>query len=339
MAGTSPLAARIATECQGNGDRSAPNGSAPRLDRAARRTWRARCAACRRRTPRPRVLSIGARAEGLTAADVGPRAGPDVGVARDAAPARGRRRAVGARPGRPGRSRVPGRALAAARPRRRRLRARPRGARRRSEAPLARPELRERLAAAGVDASGQRLPHLVAPRRPRRAACASGWTTRSRRSPYRGPRRARRRSAELGRPLPRRVRAGGAARPARLVGPARADVKDGVGGAAPDPARARCRPAGARRPVVRLLPAFDTYLLGYRERARWRPSTRSGCGRAAAGSTRWCSSTGVRRRDLAARRRRVEVDAVRRADPGWTTSWSTSAASSAGASARGSVAA
>ena len=103
------------------------------------------------------------------------------------------------------------------------------------------------------------------PRRAARGSCASGSTTRSPRSSVGSPPPREEALAEL------------AARYLAAYGPAEAhdlrawsglpaaDVQDGVGGRArPGTGGATGTPA---RGVVRLLPAFDTYLLGYRERA------------------------------------------------------------------------
>jgi hypothetical protein len=140
------------------------------------------------------------------------------------------------------------------------------------DAPVARPELRERLAAAGVDASGQRLPHLVAaaareglvclglddrieplavgelpPREEALARLASRYL-----DAY-GPAERDDLAAWSGLPA-RDVKTAWAAAGLAEAGPA--------GAAGPGPSAE----PGDGAPVVRLLPAFDTYLLGYRSR-------------------------------------------------------------------------
>ena len=135
-----------------------------------------------------------------------------------------------------------------------------------AEGPATRAQLRDALAAAGVDASGQRLPHLV-----RRAAFEGllhhplDGTFAALELPAPPPREQA--LAELGR------------RHAAAYGPAEArDVAAWSGlpvaearmaweaAASGDPPAGDDRPAGAS-PVVRLLPAFDTYLLGHRDRS------------------------------------------------------------------------
>jgi Winged helix DNA-binding domain len=128
-------------------------------------------------------------------------------------------------------------------------------------APVARPELRERLAAAGVDASGQRLPHLVG-RAAREGLVCLGLDDAI--TPL-GVEPAAREEA-LGRLAARYLDAYGPAEMTDLrtwSGLPAADVK-AAWAARPEPG-APLDPA--ERGVVRLLPAFDTYLLGYRERA------------------------------------------------------------------------
>ena len=130
--------------------------------------------------------------------------------------------------------------------------------------PLIRAQLRERLAAAGVDAGGQRLPHLV-----RRAALEGllvhrlDGTFAPLELPPSPPREAA--LAELA----RRYRAAyGPAEPADMAawsGLPAADVAEAWAHVEPEPPAREAAPAGGG-PVVRLLPAFDTYLLGYRSR-------------------------------------------------------------------------
>lgn len=125
--------------------------------------------------------------------------------------------------------------------------------------PVARPELRERLSSAGVDASGQRLPHLVA------RAAGEGLVCLGLDDAI----------TPLGvEPAPRdEALARLAGRYLDAYGPAEmADLRAWSGLPAADVKRAWAergepRPVAAEDgPVVRLLPAFDTYLLGYRER-------------------------------------------------------------------------
>jgi hypothetical protein len=127
--------------------------------------------------------------------------------------------------------------------------------------PRTRAELREALAEAGVDASGQRLPHLV-----RRAAFEGllhhpldGTFARLDAPPDPVPRDEA--LAELAR---RYMGAYGPAERrdlAKWCGLPAADVRTAwAHAAAPGPAE----PDDA--PTVRLLPAFDTYLLGYADR-------------------------------------------------------------------------
>jgi hypothetical protein len=141
------------------------------------------------------------------------------------------------------------------------------------EAPVLRPELRERLADAGVDASGQRLPHLVG-RAAREGLVCLGLDDAI--TPL-GVEPAPRQEA-LAQLAARYLEAYGPAEMADLrawSGLAAADVK-AAWAARPDGAargpegrsgEPDARRSGGGRPVVRLLPAFDTYLLGYRERA------------------------------------------------------------------------
>ena len=124
-----------------------------------------------------------------------------------------------------------------------------------SALPATRAELRAALADAGVDASGQRLPHLI-----RRVALEGllhhpldgTFAPLSLPPPVADP------LAELGH------------RYAAAYGPSTAEDLAAWSGlplrdcrAAHQPARSADPPVG---PVVRLLPAFDAFLLGYRER-------------------------------------------------------------------------
>jgi hypothetical protein len=126
--------------------------------------------------------------------------------------------------------------------------------------PVARPELRERLAAAGVDADGQRLPHLVM-RAAREGLVCLGLDDRIQ-------------PLVVGDLPPREdALARLAARYLDGFGPAERDdlrawsglpARDVEAAWAAAPAVSPAR--GGGEPSVRLLPAFDTYLLGYRER-------------------------------------------------------------------------
>ena len=136
--------------------------------------------------------------------------------------------------------------------------------------PRTRAELREALAAAGIDASGQRLPHLVA------RAAREGLLHHPLDGTFAAPRPAGARPreealAELGRryaaafgPAGERDLAKWSGLPAADVRGAWAAVEAGVGAAAEAEAGDAVAPDG---PAVRLLPAFDTYLLGYADRA------------------------------------------------------------------------
>jgi hypothetical protein len=127
--------------------------------------------------------------------------------------------------------------------------------------PASRAELREALGAAGVDARGQRLPHLV-----RRVAlegrlhCPLDGTFAPLEVPAPPPREEA--LAELGR------------RYAAAYGPATADDLAVWSGLPARDARAAWIESDADGPGggVRLLPAFDTYLLGYRDRSHAVPA-------------------------------------------------------------------
>jgi hypothetical protein len=123
--------------------------------------------------------------------------------------------------------------------------------------PATRAELRDALGAAGVDANGQRLPHLV-----RRVALEGrlhhplDGTFAPLELPEPPPREEA--LAELGRRYAAAYGPADAADLAAWSGLPAADAR-AAWSAAPEPHEPT---AGA----VRLLPAFDTYLLGYRER-------------------------------------------------------------------------
>ena len=122
--------------------------------------------------------------------------------------------------------------------------------------PATRAQLRDALAEAGVDASGQRLPHLV-----RRVALEGrlhhplDGTFAPLDLPPAPPREEA--LAELGR------------RYAAAYGPASADDLAAWSGLPVRDARAAWLESDVDGPggAVRLLPAFDTYLLGYRDRS------------------------------------------------------------------------
>lgn len=228
---------------------------APRLDGSAADVARAVCGV-QAQDAAAGVLAIGVRAAGLTAGDVGP------GLVRTWA-WRGTLHLLAAGDVPWVLSLAGGRALPAARWRQLGLDdevyARARELLAALEAPVARPELRERLAAAGVDASGQRLPHLVH-RAAREGIVCLGLDDAI--TPLdAGPLPAR--EEALAQLAGRYLDAYGPAEMADLAAwsglPAR-DVK-AAWAAAPEP------PAREGEPSVRLLPPFDTYLLGYRERA------------------------------------------------------------------------
>jgi hypothetical protein len=128
--------------------------------------------------------------------------------------------------------------------------------------PRTRDELRAALAAAGIDASGQRLPHLL-----RQAALAGRLAagpaeTYAALGPLPAPPPREAALRELGR---RYVAAYGPATADDLrawSGLPAADVRAAWAGVEPRAAEE----AAPGEPVVRLLPAFDTYLLGYRSR-------------------------------------------------------------------------
>jgi hypothetical protein len=139
-------------------------------------------------------------------------------------------------------------------------RARDAVAERLADGPATRAELRAALETAGVDASGQRLPHLL------RRAALEGMLhhpldgTFAALGPLADPPPREQALEELGR------------RYAAAYGPA--DARDLAAWSGLPAAEARTAwreadapaPDGPAEPVVRLLPAFDTYLLGYRSR-------------------------------------------------------------------------
>ncbi len=136
--------------------------------------------------------------------------------------------------------------------------------------PRTRAELREALAAAGIDASGQRLPHLVA-RAAREGLLHHPLDGTFARLDPPAPVPREEALAELGRryaaafgPAGERDLAKWSGLPAADVRGAWAAVEAGVGAAAEAEAGDVVAPDG---PAVRLLPAFDTYLLGYADRA------------------------------------------------------------------------
>jgi hypothetical protein len=134
--------------------------------------------------------------------------------------------------------------------------------------PLSREDLRERVASAGVDSSGQRLIHLIGEAALAGLVCYGPGDRFVLLDDWIPP--APRPAGDAARTeLVRRYRAAyGPADAHDLASWAGLPVRDMVAawalaGAPVDPPEPP--PAGA--PVVRLLPAFDTYLLGYRSRA------------------------------------------------------------------------
>jgi hypothetical protein len=267
MAGPSPSAPLSATIRQGvrvvtgeRRERMAANGLAPRVPGGAADVVRAVCG-IQAQDSAAAALSVRARSEGLTAAEVAADAGTvrtwawrgtlhllareDLGwVLSLVAPVA--IRAVGAR----WRGLGLDEDVAA--------RARAVFAEALAGGPRTRAAMRAALEGAGVDASGQRLPHLL-----RRAALEGELTCGVAGDEYHALEGVERPAeddalAELGR---RYAAAYGPSEPADLA------AWSGL----PRALAARAHVAAPRRevvagPVVRLLPAFDTYLLGYRSR-------------------------------------------------------------------------
>ena len=185
-----------------------------------------------------------------------------MGLARDAAPAGARGRRPGCSvAGRGAGDPLGGGPLAHARPRRHASTSgRAVLVERLANGPATRAQLREALAAAGVDASGQRLPHLV------RRAALEGLRPPSARRHLRRARAARPAAARRGAgrarpPLRRRLRPRERGRPRRVLGP--------PGGRGPHCTHQRrymrgVRPSSHSRSSIRLLGPFDPYLLGYK---------------------------------------------------------------------------